>query len=62
MLQPSQSFSARPTVDVRPAVNGLNVVVRYITRAPQRNAVKSRLFQLVVDVLHKSSVEKATRV
>jgi hypothetical protein len=28
-------------------------VARYITRAPQRNAVKSKLFQAIVDLLHK---------
>jgi hypothetical protein len=28
-------------------------VVHYITRAPQRNAVKARLFQAVVDLLQK---------
>jgi hypothetical protein len=29
------------------------VNVRYITHAPQRNAVKSKLFQVIVDLLHK---------
>jgi small-conductance mechanosensitive channel len=46
-------FSAAPAVNLRPGVNGLDVVVRYITRAPQRNAVKSRLFQKIVELLHK---------
>ena len=46
-----RDFSAKPAVSLRPIVNGLEVVVRYITRAPQRNAVKSKLFQLIVDLL-----------
>ena len=36
----TRQFSAGPAVNLRPGVNGLEVVVRYITRAPQRNAVK----------------------
>ena len=46
-------FSAAPFVHLRPGVNGLDLVVRYITRAPQRNAVRSKLFQEIVDLLHK---------
>jgi hypothetical protein len=49
----AREFSAAPAVNLRPAANGLEVVVRYITRAPQRNAVKSRLFQAIVDLLRK---------
>jgi len=49
----TQVFSARPAVDVRPAVNGLNVVVRYITRGPQRYEVKSRIFEAIVALLHR---------
>jgi small-conductance mechanosensitive channel len=49
----ARGFSAGPAVNLRPGVNGLDVVVRYITRAPQRNVVKARLFQAVVDVLRK---------
>ena len=40
------SFSAKPAVNLRPTATGLEVVVRYITRAPQRNAMKSKLFQV----------------
>jgi small-conductance mechanosensitive channel len=49
----AREFSAGPGVNLRPGVNGLDVVVRYITRAPQRNAVKGKLFQAIVDILHK---------
>jgi len=49
----ARSFSAKPAVNLRPTGSGLEVVVRYITRAPQRNAMKSKLFQLIVDLLHK---------
>jgi hypothetical protein len=48
-------FSAKPAVDLRPGINGLDVVVRYITRAPLRYEVKSRLFQAIVALLHTGS-------
>jgi len=50
-----RSFAAKPSVNLRPGGSGLEVVVRYITRAPQRNAMKSRLFQAIVDLMHKPS-------
>jgi small-conductance mechanosensitive channel len=55
----ARSFSAKPAVNLRPGVNGLEVVVRYITRAPQRNAMKSKLFQVIVDLMHKPSGNEA---
>jgi small-conductance mechanosensitive channel len=54
----AREFSAAPAVNLRPAANGLEVVVRYITRAPQRNAVKSKLFQSIVDLLRKPAVNE----
>ncbi len=49
----TRAFSAKATVDLRPTISGLEVVVRYITRAPQRYEVKSRLFQQLVTLIHK---------
>jgi hypothetical protein len=49
----TQSFSAKPSVDLRLASNGLEIQVRYITRGPQRYEMKSRLFRQIVDVLHE---------
>jgi small-conductance mechanosensitive channel len=49
----TRPFTAKPAVDLRPSVNGLNVIVRYITHAPQRYEVKTRLFAAIVDLLHK---------
>ena len=49
----TREFSAAPAVNLRPGANGLEVVVRYIARAPQRNVVKAKLFDAVVDVLRK---------
>ena len=49
----TRTFSAKPAVDLRPSPNGLIVIVRYITRAPQRYEVRSRLFTAIVEMLHK---------
>jgi GTP cyclohydrolase I len=37
-------------------VDGLTAIVRYITRAPQRYQLKSRLFEAIVDLMHKPAV------
>jgi len=57
-----QAFSAKPAVDLRPSVNGLNVVVHYITRAPQRYEVRTRLFGAIVGLLHGPATQPAERV
>ncbi|HXN45226.1 MAG TPA: mechanosensitive ion channel domain-containing protein [Bryobacteraceae bacterium] len=49
----SHSFSASPAADLRPVTEGLEVIVRYITRAPQRYEMKSKLFAAIVDLLRK---------
>jgi small-conductance mechanosensitive channel len=49
----AREFSAGPAVSIRPGSNGLDLVVRYITHAPQRNIVKSKLFQAIVELLRK---------
>jgi small-conductance mechanosensitive channel len=53
----TRPFSAKPVTDLQPGASGLDVVVRYITRAPQRRDVKSRLFKAIVELLHKSTGE-----
>jgi small-conductance mechanosensitive channel len=49
----TREFSAGPAVSLRPGATGLEAIVRYITRAPQRNVVKAKLFQAIVDLLRK---------
>ncbi|HEX4231573.1 MAG TPA: mechanosensitive ion channel family protein [Bryobacteraceae bacterium] len=48
-------FSLKPAVDLRPSATGIEMVVRYITRAPQRYEVKARLSQAIVELLHKQA-------
>jgi small-conductance mechanosensitive channel len=46
-------FSAKPVVDLRPGLTGLDVKVRYITRAHERFGVRSRLFEKIVGLLRQ---------
>ncbi len=45
-------FSADPSVDVRTTEEGLEVTVRYITRAAERYEVRSRLGHAAIRLLH----------
>ena len=44
-------FSATPSVDMRPNGPGVDIVVRYITRAGVRLETRNQLFGMVVELL-----------
>jgi small-conductance mechanosensitive channel len=54
-------FKAAPSVDMRPAASGVDIVVRYITRAGDRFDIRNRLYQSVIDLLHKKDEAAAER-
>jgi small-conductance mechanosensitive channel len=43
--------SAKPGIAVRPAVGGVEIAVRYVTRASERYAMRARLYQAAVQLL-----------
>jgi len=45
------SFSVDPAISVRPVVDGVEVAVRYITRANERYQLRAKLYQDAVDLL-----------
>jgi hypothetical protein len=49
----SPQFSATPSVDMRPsgAGDGVDIVVRYVTKAGVRLDTRNRLFEKVVDLM-----------
>ena len=55
-----QAVSAEPAVNLRPTGAGVEVHVRYITRANERYATRTRLYQAVVELLHKRGVKAET--
>jgi small-conductance mechanosensitive channel len=46
-------FAADPAVEMRPGASGINIVVRYVTRAAERFAVRNRLYERVIGLLNK---------
>jgi small-conductance mechanosensitive channel len=48
-----RQFSADTAVDMRPGASGIDIIVRYVTRASDRFEVRNRLYQCVIDLLHQ---------
>jgi small-conductance mechanosensitive channel len=53
-------FKATPSVDMRPAASGVDIVVRYVIRAGDRFEMRNRLYQSVIDLLHKPEQQRQT--
>jgi small-conductance mechanosensitive channel len=47
-----RSFTAQPTVNLKPTDAGVVVIIRYVTRAEDRSEVRFRLSRAVVKLLH----------
>jgi len=47
-----QNFSAKPAINLRPTGGGVEVHVRYITSAQDRQATRARLYEAIVQLLH----------
>ena len=47
------SVSAAPAINLRPTSSGVEVHVRYITRAQERYATRTKLYQEIVALLHQ---------
>jgi hypothetical protein len=48
-------FGAQPTIDMRPAASGVDIIVRYVTRAGGRLEMRNRLYREVVRLLQEPS-------
>lgn len=46
-------LSAGPAVEIRPGASGMDIVVRYVTRASDRFDMRNRLYERVIALLHK---------
>src|SRR5215469_728008 len=51
----SPQFSAMPSVNLSPAGTGIDVVIRYITRAGVRVETRNKLFEKIVDLMQSTS-------
>jgi small-conductance mechanosensitive channel len=54
--QRAKVFSGTPGVNVKPVVGGVEIAVRYITRANERFLVRAKLYQAAVDLLGAKAV------
>lgn len=53
----SPQFSAMPSVNLRPAGAGVDIVIRYITRAGVRVETRNHLFAMIVDLMQGGAKE-----
>ena len=58
----SPQFSAMPSVNLRPAGAGVDVVIRYITRAGVRVEIRNRLYAMIVELMQGEAKDPAERV
>jgi hypothetical protein len=49
------SHSAMPAVNIKPAIGGVEIAVRYITRASERYQLRAQLYQAAVELLGQKS-------
>jgi small-conductance mechanosensitive channel len=57
----SPQFSAMPSVNLRPAGAGVDIVIRYITRAGVRVERRNNLFAMIVDLMQGGSNDDRSR-
>lgn len=49
------AFSATPTISLKPVIGGVEVAVRYITRANERYQLRAKLYQAAVELLGRKN-------
>ena len=54
-----QNFSAKPAINLRPTGGGVEVHVRYITRAQERQSMRARLYEAIVQLMHGKGAHPA---
>ena len=54
-----QNFSAKPAINLRPTGGGVEVHVRYITRAQDRQSTRAHLYESIVQLLHGKEAQPA---
>ena len=50
------SLTAAPAINVKPVIGGVEIAVRYITRANERYQLRAKLYQAAVDLLGPKAV------
>jgi small-conductance mechanosensitive channel len=55
-------LSAAPAINLKPIVGGVEIAVRYITRANERYAMRSKLYQAAVSLISKKGGQETVSV
>lgn len=58
-LHATSQFTSDPEVNLRPGSGGMEIVLRYVTRASERVATRNRLYQRVLSILREAGETKA---
>jgi small-conductance mechanosensitive channel len=58
--QRGKVFSTKPGVNVKPVVGGVEIAIRYITRANERFLLRAKLYQAAVDLLGEKLTARAS--
>ncbi len=54
-----RQFSAGPSVSLRPSATGVDIVVRYVTRASDRFEMRSRLYKRIMDATQQRTLPES---
>jgi small-conductance mechanosensitive channel len=57
-----KTFSAVPSLSVKPSGAGVDIRVRYLTRANERHEVRGRLYREVLELLHDENLPETAQV
>jgi small-conductance mechanosensitive channel len=55
-----KALSAAPAINLKPVVGGVEIAVRYITRANERYQLRAKLYQFAVEMLGRKGVPAST--
>ena len=53
------TLSAAPAINIKPVVGGIEIAVRYVTRANERYQLRAQLYQSAVELMGKQSARPA---
>ena len=57
-----RALSAAPAINVKPVSGGVEIAVRYITRANERYQVRSKLYQAAMNLISKKGAQEPVSI
>jgi small-conductance mechanosensitive channel len=56
------ALSAAPAINVKPVIGGVEIAVRYITRANERYQLRSKLYQAAMNLISKKDAQQSVSI